>query len=286
MNIGFIGLGIMGSRMANNLLKSNNKLFVYNRTKEKANELISAGAVFIEDMKILGEKSDVLFTMLSDPNAVDKMVLGENSILSAMKENSIWIDCTTVNPEFSLREQKEANSRKIRFIDAPVAGTKLPAERGELVLLAGGDKKDIEEVTPLLNFIGKKIIHVGEAGKGAAMKMAVNVVLGLSMAAYAEALNLGEAFGLEKTLVVETLNSMPVTSKFLQMKERKLIDEDFETEFPLQWMHKDLYLASKEAYKHNLPVPVINAAKELFAMAKKNGFAEMDISSIYKYIKG
>jgi len=286
MNIGFIGLGIMGSRMANNLLKNNYNLFIYNRTKGKAESLINAGAVYCNDVKELAGNCDIIFTMLSEPNAVKQIALGKDGFLAAMKENTIWVDSTTVNPEFSLLEQKEAEKNKIRFIDAPVAGTKMPAEQGELVFLAGGNKNDIDEIMPFLNCMGKRTVYAGECSKGAAMKMAVNVVLGLSMAAYAEAVNLGEVLGLEKEVVIDTLNSLPITSTFLQLKKNKIMNEDFDPEFPLQWMHKDLFLASAEAYKNNLPVPVINAAKELFAMAKKYGYAEKDLSSVYEIIKG
>lgn len=286
MNIGFIGLGIMGSRMAGNLLKNNYNLFIYNRTKEKAAKLIQDGAIFSKTVKELGNCCDIVFTMLSEPSAVKKIVFGDDGLLSSMKQDSIWVDSTTVNPEFTKSEYEEAGRYKIRFIDAPVAGTKMPAEKGELVFLAGGNKNDIDEIMPLLNCMGKRTVYAGGCGKGAAMKMAVNTVLGLSMAGYAEAVNLGEALGLNKELLIDTLSSLPVTSVFLQLKRNKILNEDFEPEFPLQWMHKDLFLASEEAYKNNLPVPVINAAKELYAVAKKYGYAEKDLSSIYEVLKG
>ena len=286
MNIGFIGLGIMGSRMAGNLLKNNCKLFVYNRTEEKAVKLIQDGAVFCKTAKELGSCCDIVFTMLSEPVTVKKIVFGNDGLLSSMKQDSIWVDSTTVNPEFTKLEYEEAKKNNIRFIDAPVAGTKMPAEKGELVFLAGGNKTDIDEVMPLLNYMGKRTVYAGGCGKGAAMKMAVNTVLGLSMAGYVEAVNLGESLGLNKELLVDTLNSLPVTSTFLQLKRNKIMNEDFEPEFPLQWMHKDLFLASEEAYKNNLPVPVINAAKELYAVAKKYGYAEKDLSAIYEVLKG
>jgi 3-hydroxyisobutyrate dehydrogenase/glyoxylate/succinic semialdehyde reductase len=286
MNVGFIGLGIMGSRMAGNLLKNNYKLYIHNRTEEKAESLIQNGSVFCKTAAELGSSCDVVFTMLSEPEIVKKIVFGDTGLLSSMKPGSLWIDSTTVNPGFTQMESEEAKKNKIRFIDAPVAGTKMPAEKGELVFLAGGDEADIEEIMPLLNCMGKRTVYAGKCGNGAAMKMAVNTVLGLSMAGYVEAVSLGEALGLNKELLVDTLNSLPVTSTFLQLKKNKIMNEDFEPEFPLQWMHKDLFLAAEEAYKNNLPVPVINAAKELYAAAKKYGYAEKDLSSVYEVLKG
>lgn len=286
MKIGFIGLGLMGSRMAKNLIKSGHKLMIHNRTKEKANELIDMGAEFAGSLKELGENCEVIFTMLSNPDAVSTVALGAEGFLNNMKSNSIWVDCSTVNPSFTAAIAGIAAGLDVRYIDAPVAGTVTPAETGELVFIAGGEKKDIEEVKPLLEVMGKKIIHVGKSGKGASLKIVLNLLLGNAMASFSEALTLGEAMGIDKDVLLNTILGGPVAAPFLSGKKEKFSSGNFEAEFPLELMHKDLQLASVTGYEKNVPLMITNMAKELFSLAKNDGLGKDDFSAVYGYLSG
>ncbi len=284
MKVGFIGTGIMGSRMAHNLIKNNYKLIVHNRTREKADPLIKAGAEWADSPLDVGAEADILFTMLSNPQAVYEVSLGEEGFLSSMKNNALWVDCSTVNPTFSKEMSKKAGESGIRFIDAPVAGTKQPAENGELIFFVGGNKKDFEEVKPLLEKMGKKILHLGECGKGTSMKMVVNLMLAVSMASFSEALVLGEALGFDKDTIFNTLLGGPVTAPYLSAKKEKFAQDKYETEFPLQWMHKDLTLVSDTADETDITLPTASAVKEIFSMAKQKGFGDLDFSSLYRFL--
>ncbi len=284
MKVGFIGTGIMGSRMAHNLLKNNYNLIVHNRTKEKANSLIKAGAEWADSPLEVGTEADILFTMLSNPEAVYEVSLGEEGFLSSMKENSLWADCSTVNPTFSREMSKRTDECRVRFMDTPVAGTKQPAEKGELIFFAGGNKKDFEEVRPLLEKMGKKIVHLGECGKGTSMKMVVNLMLAVSMASFSEALVLGEALGFDKDTIFDTLLGGPVTAPYLTAKKEKFLQNNYDTDFPLQWMHKDLTLVSDTADETEITLPTTSAVKEIFAMAKQKGFGDLDFSSLYRFL--
>lgn len=155
MKIGFIGTGIMGSRMAHNLLKNNFSLIIHNRTKEKADSLVKEGAQWKDSPLEVAKNADIIFTMLSEPETVKEVALGEKGFLSGMNKNSLWIDCSTVNPSFSKEMAKKSFEKGMRFMDAPVAGSKLPAEKGELIFFVGGTKKDFEEVKPLLEKMEK-----------------------------------------------------------------------------------------------------------------------------------
>jgi glyoxylate/succinic semialdehyde reductase len=157
MNIAFIGLGIMGSRMAANLIKSGNKLNIYNRTKGKVKELGNNAIAKDTPAKAVKDVY-VVFTMLSTPRVVEDIALGKNGFLNAMEFGTIWVDSSTVNPAFSKRMSEEAKKRHVRFIDAPVSGSKIPAEKGQLIFFTGGDRKDIDEVIPILEVMGRKII--------------------------------------------------------------------------------------------------------------------------------
>lgn len=284
MKIAFIGMGIMGSRMAHNLLSNGYDLIVHNRTKEKAEQLIKEGAVWANSPLDTVKNSDVLFTMLSNPDAVKEMALGKKGFLTGMKINSLWIDCSTVNPSFSQEMFKKAEEKGIRFMDAPVAGTKQPAEKGELIFFVGGNKKDLDEIQSLLEKMGKKILYLGEAGKGTSMKMVVNLLLGASMASFSEAMVLGNALGFNKETLFQILLGGSVTAPYLSAKKEKFARDQYETEFPLQLMQKDLNLVSETATEKNLSLPTVNIIKEEFAKADKAGYGDLDFSALYKYL--
>jgi glyoxylate/succinic semialdehyde reductase len=285
MKAGFIGLGLMGSRMAENLLKGGYELIVYNRTKEKAKPLVKKGASLAGSLKEAGENSDILFTMLSNPEAVKESALGENGFLSCLKENSLWVDFSTVNPSFSIEMSKKAKEKNIRFLDAPVAGTVGPAERGELIILVGGDEKDLNEAKPLLEKMGKKIIHLGKNGMGTSMKMVINLMLANSMLSFAEAISLGESLGFSKDVLFNTLVGGPVAAPFLTSKKEKIQKNDFSTEFPLEHMQKDLQLVDITAFENKISLPLSNIAKEIYGFAIKSGLGEKDFSAVYEFLK-
>lgn len=284
MKIGFIGLGLMGIRMANNLLVKGNELVIYNRTKEKAKPLIDKGAKLVNSPAEVGSSVHILFTMLSDPGAVSKIAFEENGFLNQMKKDSIWIDCSTVNPSFTKDAAKTANGKSIRFIDAPVAGTVIPAEKGELVFFTGGDKNDVNEVHPLFEAMGKKILYLGENGKGTGMKMVINLILGQAMIAFSEGIVLGEALGFSKDDLFDILIGGPVTAPFLAGKKEKIVEGNYEAEFPLRWMYKDLQLAALTGYENNVALPLTNAGKEIFSLAAKYGFGGNDFSAVFEFL--
>jgi len=285
MKVGFIGLGIMGSRMAANLQKKGYEVLVNNRTRQKADPLIAQGATWVPTPADLAEQVNIIITMLSKPDVVaETALLGRKGFLNALAVNSLWIDCSTVNPSFSRLMASEAKQRKIRFIDAPVAGSKIPAEQAQLLFFAGGDKSDIDEARPLFEAMGRAVFPMGENGMGTSMKMVNNVMLGQAMVAFSEAVVLGVALGITPHQLFDTLLSSPVVAPFLAMKRSKIEGNKFDTEFPLQWMHKDLQLAADTAYDAGVAMPMSNLAKEIYALAVKIGYGELDFSAVYKVL--
>lgn len=286
MNIGFYGLGLMGSRMAKNVLKSGADVTVYNRTLSKAEPLKEHGAQIANTPEKLASHSEILFTMLSTPEVVEETALGENGFLDELKEDSLWVDCSTVNPSFSKRMAKESNDKNIRFLDAPVAGSTAPAENGELLFLVGGEKEDLEKCRPYLELMGKKVIHAGGNGKGTALKMVFNLLLGEAMTAFSEGVTLGESLGIDRKTLLDILPGSPVVAPFLSAKKDKIASDKYDVEFPLKWMQKDLHLAAKSGYETGAPLPLVNANKEVYAMAKREGMADEDFSAIFRFING
>ena len=274
----------MGSRMAANLLAEGYEIAVYNRTKEKADALLEKGATWVDSPRRLAEKVDVLYTMLANPQAVEAAALGEDGFLDGLKEGSIWADCSTVNPAFSRSMAKEAAKRGVRFLDAPVAGSKIPAEKGELVFVVGGNESDLEYVRPHMSAMGKAIQYQGENGKGTSMKLVINLMLAQTMAAFGEAVAFGESIGLEKETVIETLLGGPTTAPFLNGKKEKLMNHEYSAEFPLEHMQKDLQLVSQTAFENEFAMPIANITKEVYAMAKQHGYSQQDFSAIYQFL--
>ncbi len=285
MKVGFIGLGIMGSRMAGNLLKKGHELVLFNRTREKAGPLIEQGASFLDTAAKVAESVPVIITMLPDPAAVSEVALGNNGFLDHLLKDSLWIDSSTVNPSFSRSMAAECKKRSVRFLDAPVAGSKIPAEQAQLIFFVGGDKGDLESSMPLLKAMGKAVFHIGGSGMGTSMKMVNNLLLAGAMAAFSEAMVFGEALEIPREALFDTLLKSPVTAPFLALKRPLIESGDFETQFPLKWMHKDLQLASVTAYECGVAMPDMHAVKESFALAVRSGLGEKDFSALYQYLK-
>ena len=284
MKIGFIGLGIMGSRMAANLQKHGYDLVMFNRTRAKAQPLIDKGATFAESPAKAAEQVDILFTMLAHPDAVEQAALGRDGFLSHLKPNALWIDCSSVNPSFSKKMAAEAARREVHFVDAPVTGSAPVAAEAKLVFWVGADGADLEKIRPLLLCMGNKIVYAGGHGTGTSMKMVINLLLGNAMAAFAEAMALGEGLGLSQKILFDSLLGTPAVAPFLASKREKIESGNYEAEFPLRWMQKDMHLASVSAYEAGVAMPLTNAAKELYRLAMREGHASQDFSAIYDYL--
>src|SRR5213076_228554 len=215
MKIGFIGLGIMGSRMAANLQKHGYPMVVFNRTRDKAEPLLDRGAMLADSPPKLAEQVNVLFTMLAHPDAVEQAALGANGFLDHLKPNAVWVDCSSVNPSFSKKMAVEAARREIHFVDAPVTGSAPAAAEAKLIFWVGTDPADLERIRPLLLCMGNKIVHTGGHGTGTSMKMVVNLLLGTGMAAFAEGMALGEGLGLSQKMLFDSLLGTPAVAPFL-----------------------------------------------------------------------
>lgn len=284
MKITFIGLGIMGSRMAANLLKNDVDLRVYNRSVSPVKELEAKGAKSASSAKEAVVEADIVFSMLSTPEVVAQLFLKENGALSAMKANAIWVDCSTVNPSFSLKANEAARKAGVRFMDAPVTGTKPHAENGELSFYVGAEKTLLDEVEPYFNMMGQNIFHIGETSKGSAIKMLLNMMLAQSMIVFSEAVLLGEKMGMDKDFLLELLPKTPVAAPFTKFKTGMIKSGEYDTNFPLELMHKDLHLATLTAYEKNQPIYLANLAKELFAGAKETGLGRLDFAAIHQFL--
>lgn len=284
MKVGFIGLGIMGGRMAANLQEHGYQLVVFNRTPEKARTLIDEGAAWAVTPAAVATQVDVLFTMLANPEAVKEVASGEEGFLNYLRAGSLWVDCSTVNPSFSRQMATEAWARGIRFLDAPVSGSKGPAASGNLMFLVGGGESDFRACRHLLESMGSKIVHVGGHGQGTSLKMVINLLMGEAMAAFAEGMILGQSLGIPQETLFEILLGGPAVAPLAATKREKIESGKYDVEFPLHWMQKDLQLAAVTAYETGVALPLANVTKEIYRLAMRQGEGDEDYSAIYEFL--
>jgi len=285
MKVTFIGLGIMGSRMAANLLKNGVDVTVWNRSKASVKALEAQGAKSVSTANEAVKDADIVFSMLSNPEVVEQIFLIENGVLSAMKKGAIWVDCSTVNPSFSLKSNEVAKVNDIIFIDAPVAGTLPQAQNADLVFFVGAEKNVLEKIETYLNFMGKKVINIGEIGKGASFKMLVNIMLAQSMVIFSEAVLLGEKMGISQDFLLNVIPNLAVTAPFTQFKTDMIKSDNYPVNFPLELMQKDLHLAAITAYELQQPLHLANITKELFAAANQKGMGRLDFAAIHQFLE-
>ena len=272
--------------MAANLQKHGNSLVVFNRTRAKAEPLLGSGGTFSDSPATLAEQVDVVFTMLAHPGAVEQAALGADGFLNHLRPNALWVDCSSVNPSFSKKMAAESARREVHFVDAPVTGSAAPAAEGKLIFWVGADAADLERIRPLLLCMGNKIVHAGGHGMGTSIKMVVNLLLATGMAAFAEAMALGEVLVLSSKMLFDSLLGTPAVAPFLTAKREKIESGNYEAEFPLRWMQKDMHLASVSAYESGVAIPLTNVTKEIYRFAMRGGHDTEDFSAICEFTMG
>ncbi len=248
--LGFIGLGRMGTPMARRLLQAGHRLTVFNRTREKAEPLIEA------------------------------MIAGPNGVLEGAHEGLIVVDMSTIAPAVSQRLAEQAAQRGVRMLDAPVAGSVGPATEGTLTIFVGGPREAFEAVEDLLRILGRNIHYVGGNGMGCAVKLAVNLILGVSMQALGEAFALGARAGIPPQRLWEILQDLAVISPSMRNKGGKIAEGDFTPSFALRLMEKDQSLIVEFGRQVGAFTPLAATAQQTFLAAREHGWAEADYSAI------
>ncbi|XP_030967702.1 glyoxylate/succinic semialdehyde reductase 2, chloroplastic-like [Quercus lobata] len=283
--IGFLGLGIMGSPMAQNLIKAGCDVTVWNRTKIKCDPLISLGAKYKSSPREVAASCDVTFAMLANPESALEVACGEHGAASGMSSGKGYVDVSTVDGATSKLIGGRINATGASFLEAPVSGSKKPAEDGQLIFLTAGDKSLYELVAPLLDIMGKSRFYLGDVGNGAAMKLVVNMIMGSMMASFSEGLLLSEKVGLDPSVLVEVVSQGAISSPMYSTKGPSMIQSTYPTAFPLKHQQKDLRLALGLAESVSQPTPIAAAANELYKVAKSHGLSDQDFSAVIEALK-
>ena len=283
MKLGFVGLGAMGKPMAKRLLDASYGLSVYDVDGEAVAELAGLGANGCSSPKEVAGQADIIFLSLPNSAIVNHVVAGDDGVLAGAKAGSVIVDLSSVDPDTTRRLAAMASKKEVDYMDGPVSGGVSGAVAGTLTIMLGADQGSVEKVLPILNHLGKKIVHVGGVGAGDAVKIVNNLLLGANMAALAEALVLGKKMGLEADTMSEIVGQGSGKSYVLDAKLQNFIMKgNFKPGFAVDLQYKDLGLALDAAQKAKMPLPMTSQAIQLFEMARAKGFGSEDMSSVIK----
>ncbi len=279
LNIGWIGLGNMGNPMATRILNAGYPLSVYNRTAGKTAALGKAGAFVASSISELVSKSDIIFTMLSDDQAV-KAVYGSPEIQGSAK-NKLFVDMSTVKPDTAVELSEIITKAGGRFLSAPVSGSTKPAADGQLLILASGDSSDFEQAREVLEILGKKLFQLGPIGAGSKAKLAVNYLLALMYLGLAETVLFAEQNGISRTDMLDIINEGAMGNALTRSKTPLILKDEFEPAFALKMMEKDVRLAIEEG----ADFPLTQSLHQAYLDGMNKGFAEADVMAILKSIQ-
>jgi 3-hydroxyisobutyrate dehydrogenase len=283
--IGFIGIGVMGNSMAGHLLQAGYPLFVYTRSKQKAEQLLEHGAQWANNPKEVAEKANVIITMVGYPKDVEEVYLGENGLIPNGKENTYYLDMTTSTPSLAVKIHKEASKRGLHFLDAPVSGGDVGAKEARLSIMVGGEDQDFQAVKPILQRLGTNIVYQGKAGSGQHTKMCNQITIASNMIGVCEALVYAKKAGLDPENVLKSISTGAAGSWSLANLGPRMINGDFEPGFYIKHYIKDMNIALAEAEAMGMETPGLSLAQSLYAQLVEKGEENSGTQALYKYWK-
>jgi 3-hydroxyisobutyrate dehydrogenase-like beta-hydroxyacid dehydrogenase len=285
--VGFIGLGIMGSRQAASLRREGFELTVYNRTRERADAWAAEhGGHVAATPREVAERSDVVITMVVDGDQVEAMLLADDGAVHGARDGTLFIDMSTIGPQDARRIGTALQERGHRFVDAPVTGSAPKAQDGTLTIMAGGSDEDMRRAMPLLEAMGELIVHVGPLGTGQQVKVLSNAVSAVNCATLAQALAVGRRAGVNLEALLEVMGAGSANSTMLQLKGQPMLGHDFTPLFKLAHMLKDVRLCLDEARAAGAAFPAAALAGELYAAGAGRGLGEQDFAAVLEVVEG
>ena len=269
--IGFIGTGVMGKSMIRNLKKAGYELYIYNRTKEKAEELIEEGAVWCDTPGECAKNRDVVITIVGYPKDVEEVYFAEDGILENADEGTYLIDMTTTSPKLSVRIYEAGKKRGLHVLDAPVSGGDVGAKKGILAIMVGGEKKDFEACQNVLAAMGTSIVYEGPAGSGQHVKMANQIAIAGAVSGVCEAIAYTKAMGVDVDTMIETIKGGAAGSWQLSNLGPKMASGDYAPGFYIKHIIKDMKIAEEEAEGKELVLPILQRVCEMYQELEKQG---------------
>jgi 3-hydroxyisobutyrate dehydrogenase-like beta-hydroxyacid dehydrogenase len=276
--IGFVGLGVMGSRMARRLMDAGHPVTGYNRTKSKAQPLLDAGMRWGETPRAVAAATEITVSMVTNTAALDAVTDGAEGILAGLSPGKIYIDMSTVSPAASRALAARVKSKGANMLDAPVSGSVITLEEGKLSIMAAGDRAAFEKALPILQAIGPKVTHVGDNGLAVSMKIATNLSLAVQMLAFSEGVLLAERSGIARETAVEVLLNSVIASPMVKYRGPFVLNMPDEAWFDVNMMQKDLLLALELGRQLDVPLPTTATTNEMLTAARGMGLADKDFA--------
>jgi 3-hydroxyisobutyrate dehydrogenase-like beta-hydroxyacid dehydrogenase len=280
-NLGFVGLGVMGSQMVNRLLAKGHTVTGYNRTRAKAQWLIDKGMKWADTPRAVAAASDVTFAMVTNAAATAAVTDGPDGIVAGLSAGKFLVDMSTVSPEVSRATAVKVRARGADMVDAPVSGSVITLQEDKLSVMVGGGKETFERVKPLLLDLGPKVTHVGDNGLALAMKIAVNLSLAVQMMAFSEGVLLAEKSGIRREVAVDVLTHSAVASPMIQYRGPFILQQPDEAWFDCNMMQKDMLLALELGRKLNVPLPTTAVSNEFLTAARGMGWEKKDFAVVF-----
>jgi 2-hydroxy-3-oxopropionate reductase len=283
--VAFIGLGIMGAPMAGNLVKAGFDVIGYNRSPEPIQRLAQQGGRGASSLAEAVRDADVVVTMVPDSPDVEAVTIGEDGFYGVVKPGTLHVDMSSIRPDVSKRVAEAGRERGVRVLDAPVSGGEQGAIDATLSIMVGGSPEDFAEARPVLEAVGKTVVHVGPAGSGQTVKAANQLIVAVNMQALAEAVVFLEAYGVDTEAALEVLGGGLAGSKVLDQKKTKMLSRSFEPGFRLQLHHKDLGIVQSAAREAGVVIPLGAVVSQLVASLVAQGDGGLDHSGLLKGVE-
>jgi 2-hydroxy-3-oxopropionate reductase len=278
--VGFIGLGIMGKPMARNLLKASYPVVVYNRSRPAMDELAKVGAALAISPQQVAEQSDIVITIVSDSPDVEEVVLGNNGIVEGVRPGMLFIDMSTIAPAMARKIYEVLKAKVVDALDAPVSGGDIGAQQGTLSIMVGGEAAAFQRALPILQVLGKNIVHMGEAGAGQVTKACNQIVVALTLQAVAEALTFAKKSGVDPVKVREALLGGFAQSRILDVHGQRMLDHHFQPGFKLNLHRKDMNIVAQTGRELNLSLLGSAQVTALMDTLLAQGMGELDGSAL------
>jgi 3-hydroxyisobutyrate dehydrogenase-like beta-hydroxyacid dehydrogenase len=283
-NLGFVGLGVMGSRMAKRLLDAGHTVTGYNRTQSKAQWLLDAGMKWGDSPRAVAEASDVVLSMVTNTAALHAVALGADGILAGLSRGKIYVDMSTVSPAASRELAQQVAAQGAQMLDAPVSGSVITLEQGNLSIMVGGDPATFEKVKPLLQAIGPKVNYVGANGLAVTMKIATNLSLAVQMLAFSEGVLLAEKAGIARETAVQVLLNSVIASPMVKYRGPFALKMPDQAWFDVNMMQKDMLLALELGRTLDVPLPTTAVTNEFLTAARGMGLEKQDFAVIFEVL--
>ncbi len=281
--VGFIGLGLMGSRLTRRLDSFGWKIRAWNRSPKPAEELNKWGIAIAPSIGSLVAQSDVILSSLANDAAVRSVYFEDGGVFFTANPGTVILEMSTISPELSRRLHQEARTRGVKFLDVAISGSTPAVEAGAVTLLAGGDKEIFEQCVPIFESIARQWFLIGPGSTGVQMKLVVNLLLGLDMQAIAEAVSLAEHLQIDRDVLFDVLSKTAVVAPAMEGKIRKIKDGDYSPEFPLRLMSKDMDLVMDAATMSGADLPAASLAQFVLA-ANVSANGDLDLAAIAPYV--